>query len=92
MPGAGALPDDQSIMFTGLDSPLHILIVLLVVLLLFGAKRLPELGRSLGTGMREFKDSVTGAAEHQELPRTPATELSRTPATGTDTRPDQPKS
>ena len=44
----------------GLDNPVHILIVLLVVLVLFGAKRLPELGRSLGTSMREFKDSVQG--------------------------------
>jgi sec-independent protein translocase protein TatA len=45
----------------GLDNPLHIAIVLLVILLLFGAKRLPELGKSLGEGMRGFKDSVTGA-------------------------------
>jgi sec-independent protein translocase protein TatA len=44
----------------GLDNPVHILIVLLVVLVLFGAKRLPELGRSLGSSMREFKDSVQG--------------------------------
>jgi sec-independent protein translocase protein TatA len=44
----------------GLTSPTHLIILLLVVLLLFGAKRLPEIGRSLGTGMREFKDSVTG--------------------------------
>jgi sec-independent protein translocase protein TatA len=70
-------------MFTGFDNPLHILIVLLVVLLVFGAKRLPELGRSLGTGMREFKNSLTGAAEHEALP--PA------PPTATDTRPDQSK-
>jgi sec-independent protein translocase protein TatA len=40
--------------------PLEIIIVLVVVLLIFGPKRLPDLGRSLGTGMREFKDSVTG--------------------------------
>jgi sec-independent protein translocase protein TatA len=39
----------------------EIILLLLVALLLFGAKRLPEIGRSLGTGMREFKDSVTGA-------------------------------
>ena len=45
---------------TGLTSPMHIVALLLIVLLLFGAKRLPEIGRSLGTGMREFKDSVTG--------------------------------
>ncbi len=37
-----------------------IILLLLVALLLFGAKRLPEIGRSLGSGMREFKDSVTG--------------------------------
>jgi sec-independent protein translocase protein TatA len=40
--------------------PVEIIIVLAILLLLFGARRLPELGRSLGTGMREFKDSVTG--------------------------------
>ena len=40
--------------------PLELILILLVVLLLFGAKRLPELGRSLGSGMKEFKDSVTG--------------------------------
>ena len=40
--------------------PLEIIIVLVIVLLIFGPKRLPDLGRSLGRGMREFKDSVTG--------------------------------
>jgi len=38
----------------------EIVLLLLLALLLFGAKRLPEIGRSLGKGMREFKDSVTG--------------------------------
>jgi sec-independent protein translocase protein TatA len=38
----------------------EILILLLVMLLVFGPKRLPEMGRSLGKGMREFKDSITG--------------------------------
>jgi sec-independent protein translocase protein TatA len=40
--------------------PLEIAIVLVIVLLIFGPKRLPGLGRQLGTGMREFKDSITG--------------------------------
>jgi sec-independent protein translocase protein TatA len=40
--------------------PLEIIIVLVIVLVIFGPKRLPDLGRSLGTSMREFKDSVTG--------------------------------
>jgi sec-independent protein translocase protein TatA len=48
--------------------PLEIVIVLVVVLLIFGPKRLPQLGRSLGGGMREFKDSVTGKTkDHDEL-------------------------
>ncbi len=38
----------------------QLLIVLVIVLIIFGAKRLPEVGKSLGSGMREFKDSVTG--------------------------------
>lgn len=40
--------------------PLELSIVLVIVLLIFGPKKLPQLGRSLGGGMREFKDSVTG--------------------------------
>lgn len=47
-------------MFSGLENPLHLLIIALVVLMLFGAKRMPEMGRSLGTGMREFKDGILG--------------------------------
>jgi sec-independent protein translocase protein TatA len=47
----------------------EILILLLIALLVFGAKRLPEIGRSLGRGMREFKDSVSGKDdEPAELP------------------------
>jgi sec-independent protein translocase protein TatA len=54
----------------------EIVLLLLVALLLFGAKRLPEIGRSLGSGMREFKDSVTGnskpeATQASELPPAP---------------------
>jgi sec-independent protein translocase protein TatA len=47
--------------------PLEIVIVLVIVLIIFGPKRLPDLGRSLGRGMREFKDSVTGK-DKDELP------------------------
>jgi sec-independent protein translocase protein TatA len=41
----------------------EILILLLVALLVFGPKRLPEMGRSLGRGMREFKDSISGRGD-----------------------------
>ena len=42
------------------QTPWHIVLLLLIALLLFGGKKLPEIGRSLGHGMREFKDTVTG--------------------------------
>lgn len=57
-------------MLSGLDNPFHLLMIFAVVLLLFGAKRLPEIGKSLGTGLREFKSSVTAGSEpvEQALP------------------------
>jgi sec-independent protein translocase protein TatA len=48
--------------------PLEIIVVLIIVLVIFGPKRLPDLGRSLGKGMREFKDSVTGKDDDDKLP------------------------
>jgi sec-independent protein translocase protein TatA len=56
----------------------ELLILLLVILLVFGPKRLPEMGRSLGRGMREFKDSISGNKDHDEearheLPAAPPT-------------------
>jgi sec-independent protein translocase protein TatA len=51
----------------GLDNPLHIAFLLILLLLVFGAKRLPEMGRSLGSGMRGFKDSLSGEHEHSSL-------------------------
>jgi sec-independent protein translocase protein TatA len=44
----------------GLENPLHIAIILVVVLMVFGAKRLPEMGKGLGEGMRGFKQAITG--------------------------------
>jgi sec-independent protein translocase protein TatA len=46
--------------------PLELVIVLVIVLVIFGPKRLPGMGRSLGTGMREFKDSLTGNSKDDE--------------------------
>ena len=50
----------------GLDNPVHIAFLVVILLLLFGAKRLPEIGRQLGSGMREFKDSVTGSSQSSQ--------------------------
>ncbi len=44
----------------GLDNPIHIAFLLILLLVVFGAKRLPEMGRSLGDGMRGFKDAISG--------------------------------
>jgi sec-independent protein translocase protein TatA len=43
----------------GLDNPLHIAFLLVILLLVFGAKRLPEMGRSLGSGLRGFKETLS---------------------------------
>ncbi len=48
-------------------SPWEIIILVVVLLLVFGSRRLPEIGRSVGKGMREFKNSVTGKDEKPEL-------------------------
>jgi TatA/E family protein of Tat protein translocase len=62
-------------------SPIHIIILLAVVLLIFGTKKLPEVGRSLGRGIREFKGSVTGEEVHTPPPPAEAV-LAGPPPTG----------
>jgi sec-independent protein translocase protein TatA len=68
----------------GLDNPLHIAFLVVILLLVFGAKRLPEIGRSLGSGMREFKDSITGGdrseSHHSQQPALPQGQPAQPPA------------
>ena len=68
----------------GLDQPTHILLVLVILLLLFGAKRLPEMGRGIGSGIRGFKDGITGkdepAAAQPAPPAQPAAAVPALPA------------
>ncbi len=45
----------------GLENPVHLIFILAVLLMLFGAKRLPEMGRGIGSGLRGFKDALSGA-------------------------------
>ena len=56
----------------GLDNPMHIAFLLILLLLVFGAKRLPEIGRSLGSGLRGFKESISGEEPSVRLPAEPA--------------------
>jgi sec-independent protein translocase protein TatA len=51
----------------GLDNPIHIAFVLVLLLLVFGAKRLPEMGQSLGHGLRGFKEAISGDGVHEHL-------------------------
>ena len=61
--------------------PLELVIVLVIVLLIFGPKRLPGLGRQIGTGMREFKDSVSGDHnDHKDEMAAPEHEIGRSPS------------
>jgi sec-independent protein translocase protein TatA len=76
----------------GLDNPLHIAFIVVIVLLVFGAKRLPELGRSLGAGMREFKQAITGESHNPGDDHSPSESHDRERPTlpaGTPQAPDQ---
>lgn len=53
-------------MMSGLENPTHMLLIFLVIQLVFGAKRLPEVGRGLGSGIRDFKNALTGDETHRE--------------------------
>jgi sec-independent protein translocase protein TatA len=64
--------------------PMEIVGLLILALLLFGAKRLPEIGRSLGSGMREFKDSVSGNTR-AELPSGAQEPVATTPTRENET-------
>lgn len=55
-----------------LENPIHLAFLLVLVLLVFGAKRLPEMGRSLGSGMRGFRDALTGDNGGAHQPTEPA--------------------
>lgn len=59
------------------------LVIILVLLLVFGPKRLPEMGRSLGRGMREFKDSITGSDAGDEPDKVELTPPAQAPAAET---------
>jgi sec-independent protein translocase protein TatA len=64
----------RALMPFGISIP-ELLILLVVLLLVFGAKRLPEMGRSIGKGMREFKDAVTGVEDDTTPTPPPPAEL-----------------
>jgi sec-independent protein translocase protein TatA len=65
------LPTMNGATMMGLENPVHLLLVLVVLLLVFGAKRLPEMGRSMGHGLRGFKEAISGDSITQHLEAAP---------------------
>jgi sec-independent protein translocase protein TatA len=56
-------------MFEGLFRPMHLLLILVIVLIIFGGKRLPEIGEGLGKSIRSFKKAISGEDEPKDKPR-----------------------
>jgi len=71
----------------GLDNPIHLAFLFVLLLLVFGARRLPELGRSLGSGLRGFKESINGDPEPTQLQ---PTTMANAPDVREHTDPAQP--
>ncbi|MCW2979271.1 MAG: twin-arginine translocation protein TatA/E family subunit [Solirubrobacterales bacterium] len=67
--------------------PLEIIVVLIIALVVFGPKRLPELGNSLGKGIREFKDSVTGDHHDEDTQEEAAKPIAPPKVTTTQVKP-----
>ena len=59
-------------MFTGILQPTHLIIILIVALVFLGPKRIPEAGRAIGQGLKEFKNSISGAHPDAEIASAPA--------------------
>lgn len=69
----------------GLDNPIHLLFLGVLLLLLFGAKRLPEMGQSLGSGLRGFKESLSGDGQPSSISEHAALYTADTPAEPAET-------
>jgi sec-independent protein translocase protein TatA len=72
-------------MFEGLFQPMHLLVILFIALMVFGPKKLPELGKGLGDGIRSFKDSMR---DREETPAKPD-DANLSASTANETAPGQ---
>jgi sec-independent protein translocase protein TatA len=61
-------------MFEGLFQPMHLLVILGIAVLVFGPKKLPELGKGIGDGIRSFRSAIK---QHEEPPEQPATAVEK---------------
>ena len=78
-------------MIGGALQPWHLIVILVIVLIVFGPGKLPDLGQSLGRGIREFKSSVKGEEDEEAVKPTAATTTTEPPAATTATVADAPK-
>ncbi len=77
-------------MLAGMPSHWELIVLGLVLLLLFGAKRVPQIGRQLGRGIRELKDTVRDVDPREDLRRASDAPEDEARAAGTDRRDDPP--
>ena len=75
----------------GLDNPIHLLFLGVLLLLVFGAKRLPEMGHSLGAGLRGFKDSLSSDDQPSPIAEHAAHFTADTPSETTPSQADEPR-
>jgi sec-independent protein translocase protein TatA len=80
------LPSIDRQVFSGLENPTHWLFIGIVALLVFGPRRLPELGRSLGSGLRGFREAMSGEGDRDERPTVTATTAERSESAGQETQ------
>jgi sec-independent protein translocase protein TatA len=71
----------------GMFEPWHLIIIIAVILLFFGGKKIPELMRGLGKGMKEFKDASNGETGGGSSNNTPPTNTNTNTYTGNDDKP-----
>jgi sec-independent protein translocase protein TatA len=78
-------------MFEGLLQPTHLIVILAIALLVFGPKKLPELGKGLGESIRGFKDAMSGASDAAKEAAKGAAASSTTEKPGSTGTPEPPK-
>jgi sec-independent protein translocase protein TatA len=75
----------------GLFSPIHLIILFAILLLLFGAKKLPDLGKGIGSGIREFKTGISGLNDEPVDKQLPAADSAPAPQTTVQTTAPAPQ-
>ena len=74
-------------MFDGAFQPLHWLLVIGIIMILFGPKKLPELGKGLGESIRGFREALSGSDQHPTTPTPPPTPAAKSEPESTDRTP-----